>query len=281
MKNFLKSNGVFVIFAIAYIIFFYACFYQKPIIFVVMMLILGVSVAAALSPLGESILRFVLDAREIEIEKDRNKILPVFHDVYNNVLEHNPTLSRYIKLYIEESPTINACAFGSNSIMVTRGAIETLSQNELYGLFAHEFGHLSNGDTKMLLLMTIGGGVFSLIFFVLNIGLKILDFLLDTLKSVPGFLFCAWILKFGKWLMVTFINLIIKVIELILQASKRNTEYCADKFASDIGYGNELKDVLYILKEMNINEKMSFIEKLTSSHPNLANRIRRLENLRI
>ena len=90
--------GIFVIFALTYIIFFYACFYQKPIIFVVMMLILGVSVVVTLSPLGESILRFVLDAREIEIKKDRNKILLVFFDVYNNVLEHNPNLSRYIKL---------------------------------------------------------------------------------------------------------------------------------------------------------------------------------------
>ena len=43
---------------------------------------------------------------------------------------------------------VNAFAIGRNTIAVTMGAIETFSSDELKGIIAHEFGHLSNGDTN-------------------------------------------------------------------------------------------------------------------------------------
>lgn len=68
------------------------------------------------------------------------------------------------KVYIMESPALNAFATGRNpdhaAICVTRGLLERLDRQELEGVIAHEMSHIRNYD---ILIMTIAavfvGGV--------------------------------------------------------------------------------------------------------------------------
>lgn len=57
------------------------------------------------------------------------------------------------RVYLLEEEGINAFAAGSNPnnavIGITRGAMETLSRDELQGVIAHEFSHIFNGDMRM------------------------------------------------------------------------------------------------------------------------------------
>lgn len=122
--------------------------------------IYAVSVAMALSPIGEFILRRSVGARPLATQKDKDYLLPLFQSVYDEVLELNPKTSKKIKLYIAEDYTVNAFAVGRNTIVLNRGAIEGFSEEQLKGVIAHEFGHLSHGDTKALLLTTVGNGFF-------------------------------------------------------------------------------------------------------------------------
>ncbi|MFP3875038.1 MAG: M48 family metallopeptidase [Thiohalophilus sp.] len=57
------------------------------------------------------------------------------------------------RVYLLEEEGINAFAAGSsvnNAVIgITRGAMETLSRDELQGVIAHEFSHIFNGDMRM------------------------------------------------------------------------------------------------------------------------------------
>ncbi|MDR9437681.1 MAG: M48 family metallopeptidase [Thiohalophilus sp.] len=57
------------------------------------------------------------------------------------------------RVYLLEEEGINAFAAGSSPnnavIGITRGAMETLSRDELQGVIAHEFSHIFNGDMRM------------------------------------------------------------------------------------------------------------------------------------
>ena len=73
--------------------------------------------------------------------------------------------------------------------------------------------------------------------------------------------------------------LLIYTIQAILAINSRQHEFEADYFAYEIGYGENLLESLYILQETSMNRKMTLKEKLLASHPNLAKRIRTLEEV--
>ena len=91
-----------------------------------------------------------------------------------NVVEEMAIASgvRVPEVYVmDEERGINAFAAGwdvSNSVLaVTRGALETLTRDELQGVVAHEFSHILNGDMRLNVRML---GVLAGIVFLASIG---------------------------------------------------------------------------------------------------------------
>ena len=71
------------------------------------------------------------------------------------------------KLKIIESSSLNAFASGINeksyTVTLTRGIIETLNDEELEGVIAHELMHIRNHDVRLLIVSIIFVGIFSFI----------------------------------------------------------------------------------------------------------------------
>ena len=69
------------------------------------------------------------------------------------------------KLEIVEDPALNAYASGlsqaSYAIAVTRGLLDTLKEDELEAVLAHELTHIRNRDTQMMVIAVIFAGVFA------------------------------------------------------------------------------------------------------------------------
>lgn len=69
------------------------------------------------------------------------------------------------KLYIIESPALNAFASGINentyAVTLTRGIIEKLDDKELEGVIAHELTHIRNRDVRLLIISIIFVGIFA------------------------------------------------------------------------------------------------------------------------
>ena len=71
------------------------------------------------------------------------------------------------KLYIMESPQINAFASGRNPqnsvICVTTATLEKLDKRELEGVLAHELSHIANYDIRFMTLVTVMVGMVAII----------------------------------------------------------------------------------------------------------------------
>jgi len=71
--------------------------------------------------------------------------------------------------------------------------------------------------------------------------------------------------------------IVVQLINIILMINQRQNEYNADDFSFKNGYGSDLTESLYILRKIDLGGKISLLERLKSSHPNIDDRISRLE----
>lgn len=237
--------------------------------------IYAVSVALALSPIGEAIFRAMNGCREISDPSMLNRLTPLFNEVYEKAKLKDPNLSQNIRLYIVDQPYPNAFALGRNTVCVTSGLLY-LSDDEIKGIFAHEFAHLSNKDTDITLFIYVGNLIASIMFLILRVVLFIISFFLGSMtgrrnSAARGFVLAATL----DLIYAAIVGLYTKLGILLVNYSSRNHEFEADKFAYNLGYGRELRDVLTELQGENVKPS-GFVANLMSSHPETYLRIEKL-----
>ena len=240
----------------------------------------AVAVVLALSPAGEYLVRLIENMNPVKTQKNADYLLPIFEEVYEEVRSVTPKINSNIRLYISESMTVNAFAVGRKTIAVTRGAIHTFSSEELKGVLAHEFGHMANGDTKALLFSNVGNGFFSLLLFVLRIFMNTLQAVVSLFDDVNLPLMVLSFFFYVLRLLIDFIIFLFEFLgEVILSLNSRYSEYLADEYAFSLGFGDELKNALYVLHQISLPAKATITERLKATHPHLNDRIQRLEQL--
>lgn len=287
----MKSNGRFFKSNWAYLIWF--CFYFSFAVFVVFLftndivisiiltaLIYGTCVGLALSPVGEVIVRIMEGARPIHTQDDKDYLLPIFEEVYEEAKNYTPNINQDIELYVTDSMAVNAFAVGRKTVAVTRGAIYAFSEDELKGILAHELGHMANGDTKALLIQLVGNGFFSLIIFALRLIMNIIQMISNALsgKNVV-ILVIAFVAFFSRLLIDVSIFLLLFIGDVIIALNSRYSEYLADEYSYLIGFGEDLKSALYVISKISMPRKATLTERLKASHPYTSARIERLENM--
>lgn len=286
MKNnggFFKSNWAYLIWFCFYFLFasyIVSAFTDNIwIALLITALIYGACIGLALSPAGEFILRLMEGANPIQTQEDRDYLLPIFEEVYEEAKNFSPNINNDIELYVTDSMSVNAFAAGRKTIAVTRGAIHSFNRDELKGILAHEFGHMANGDTKALLITLVGNGFFSAIIFVLRIIMSIIQAITAILgKNNVIILFYAVFAFIARTVIDAFIFALIFIGDVILALNSRHSEYLADEYAHLIGYGADLKNALYLISKISIPRKATLTERLKASHPYTRARIERLED---
>ena len=248
--------------------------------FVFCLVVYGISIFVAFA-FGEKILKFINGIRPVETKREKEYIFPLFDEIYEKAKSVYPELPE-IKPYIIDSMSVNAFAVGSHTVAITKGALEVFNEEELQGVILHEIAHIKNGNTKAELLNKVGNGLVTvfvifvnLLFFVLDLLFKDLDD--DDLKHTSGLFRALFMLiKFS-------INLSLYVLlfigNVILSGNSRKNEFEADKFAFEMGYGEGLKNALYLIQKLSMNSKTNLIEKMQQSHPRISKRIERLEEM--
>ncbi len=275
--DFIKSNILYIIWSIVNFIISFLILGAKGYSFLICLVLYTVSLTVALSPLGEWILRLINGARKLYTRREKDYLIPLFEEIYEDVKQEYPNLPN-IEICIIDSITVNACAMGRHTIAVTRGAVETFTEDELKGVLLHEIGHIVHGDTKATLLNLIGNGLFSIGVIIIKLVLLIFNLLLLPLFNET---------KGITVLITSFIRFIFNILlfaftltgNIILSINSRNNEYSADYFAYKMAYGEELISALYLLQKMSLGENMKLVQRMQASHPHIAKRIGRLENL--
>lgn len=248
--------------------------------FITCIVLYTLSIATALI-FGEHIQKLINGVRPPETSREKDYLLPLFENVYEDAKALYPDLPR-IKIFIIDTLSINAFALGKHTVAITKGAIETFSAGELQAVIAHEFAHIYNRDTYMKMLNRVGNGLFSVYVLVVDLFLKILSlFFLDLddpdTKHTSG-LFQALFLCLRFVLNLSVIVTLFAG-NVLLSGNERKNELRADKFAHEIGHGEGLIDALYLLQKMSLGENMRFVERMQQDHPRVSKRIETLELL--
>lgn len=189
------------------------------------------------------------------------------------------------KVYIIPERTPNAFATGRNpknaAVAVTVGILELLDQEELFGVLAHEIGHIKNRDT---LVMTVAGAIGGAISFIADMAFwsSIFGSSDDDEGNPVGGLLGVMIAPFAAM--------------LIQMAISRSREYVADESGAKLS-GNPLALASALRKIEGWSKKVPIhsgspatahlfiinpfsgggIVQLFSTHPATSERIKRLE----
>lgn len=189
------------------------------------------------------------------------------------------------RVYVMENPQPNAFATGRNpqhaAVAVTTGLLNTVSQEELAGVIAHELGHIKNRDT---LLMTITATIAGAISMLANFGFM---FGGRNSNNNIGFIGTLALLILGPL-----------AAGLVQMAISRNREYEADREGAEISrrplslasalqkIAGAAKHIPNMPAERNPASAHLFIvnplsgarmDNLFSTHPNVENRVARLQ----
>jgi len=221
----------------------------------------------------------------IEANSNNSVELKILRMVENLAMSANiPTP----KVYIIPTNIPNAFASGfspkSAFIGVTQGLIDTMDDEELLGVLAHEIAHIANYDVRICM---VGYAMIAIFALFANIGLRIR---FSRVKGKAALVIIAIII----------VALLARVIANLLNlAISRKREYIADAHAVRLCSNNmglagalrKLADGAKYTKEdiselggahmlgMYINQKKSKGSSLFSTHPSIEERIKILENM--
>jgi heat shock protein HtpX len=133
------------------------------------------------------------------------------------------------KLRIIESNALNAFASGINektfTVTLTRGIIDTLNDEELEGVIAHELMHIRNRDVRLLIVSIIFVGIFA---FAVNILFRSVLFGSSRRRNNKDSGGYAILIALVIAIVVYFLSLLFRF------ALSRKREYMADAGAADM-----------------------------------------------
>lgn len=279
--QFIKNNFVYVLWFLVYFIVACALFGFHPAGCLLVLVFYAISITIALSGLGEVILRLIEGVRPLCTREEIELLQQIFDEVYSQALDQNPKLNQNIKVYMTDSMCPNAFALGRKTIAVTKGALETFTPDELKGILAHEFGHISHGHTKALLLSVVGNLFFTFLIFISKAFLFIAELISALFTNGGAYIFSLIFVWLTRLCFDLSIIIFMGLGQIILAINSRSNEYQADSFACTIGYGEELTSALYLLQKISMGQKLTLFERMTLSHPHIAKRIKRLETVEI
>lgn len=246
------------------------------------LLIYIASIAIALSPIGEAIIRHQNDCKKITDVETINRLEPLFREVYYKAKKDNPEISSDIRLFMNDEESANAFATGRKTVCVTRGLLD-YSDEEIKAVLAHEFGHLAHQDTDRILVVAIGNTAITAICLMFQFAALVMQFCMRIyaiFTNDEDGLFCAAMGMLSSVitmvLIAAFMKIWTKLGVLLCMKTSRSNEYQADEFAFDLGYGSGL---CTFLSGLHSGRPKGLFASLASSHPDNADRVARIQAL--
>mgnify|MGYP001266193429 CR=1 FL=1 len=197
-------------------------------------------------------------------------------------LSRSAGLTHMPEVGIYHSPEVNAFATGPTKkrslVAVSSGLLETMDERAVEGVLAHEVAHIANGD---MVTMTLLQGVVNtfVVFLARLVAFTLSRFVKEELQPIVHFI------------AIIIFELLFAILgSIVVMAYSRYREFHADKGGADLAGKDKMIHALRSLKAyvervdtsqtsmqtLKINNKPSLI-KLFASHPDLDERIQRLE----
>lgn len=271
---FWKNNPIYLVCSLFYYVISSLILGGTAESFLIILAVYSVSLIIGFSSLGEKLLRLLNRVRPLETKRETEYLQPLFDEVYARAKEKYKRL-RTIEICIVDNMTVNAMALGRRTIAVTKGAMQTFTEEELKAVIGHEIAHLVHGDTMATIYAIIGNGIFSIFVMIASLFLLLLDWLQSAFNGKRGLLaILIFLLKLCFELYIWILNFGLQV---ILSVNSRKNEFKADMFSYSIGYDSDMIEALYLLEKISLGDNSSIIQKMIASHPRITLRIKHLE----
>ncbi len=283
-----KSNIPVIIYLVINIVIicFFACLFlagsMHPVLAVLVgILVYAASLAVALSPIGEWILRVQTGCKKLTDPQQIEFIMPLFKEVYARAKRVDPTISDNVELFISGDSEPNAFATGRKTICITEGLLR-MPPDQIKATLAHEFGHLAHKDTDLILVVTIGNFIITAIITIIRVIIEIFNFIMMIVSLFiggrEGAIAAIFTMIYNMMITVAINGLMwlwTKLGTLLVMKSSRSNEFEADAFSFKLGYGNALCALLNVIG----GGAKGLFATLASSHPDKHKRIARLQKL--
>lgn len=232
----------------------------------------ALSLAIALSPAGEWILRRQNGCIPIVRKDHAARLEPLFQEVLIRARKLNPAIPSDVKLFVNDSRAPHAFATGRKTICLSKGFLE-YSDDRIKAVFAHELAHLGHKDTDLILVVGVGNFIVTGIFVFHRIFIHVIGLGIAMAHRNFAPIFVSFLTDV---VLVFMMQLWTKLGLMLVMHSSRQNEYLADKFAFDCGYGDSLALVLDTLDRQGAKGLWA---SLLASHPNNDERIAKLQAL--
>ena len=246
------------------------------------LIVYGVSIVIALSPVGEFIIRLQTGCKKIKRVEQINFIEPLFREVYDKAKQADPSIPDDVRLFMNTDETPNAFATGRKTICVTEGLLH-MPEEQIKATLGHEFGHIAHKDTDLIMLVSVGNLIVSAFIMFIRVMIGIFQLMASLVGMVAGgsegAVFRA-MTALGNLLVTAIIGGLTKLwtkfgVWLVMKSSREN-EYGADEFSFNLGYGEQL---CVLLDSISGSGAKGLFATLASSHPDKDDRIARLQEL--
>lgn len=189
-----------------------------------------------------------------------------------------------LKLHIIPSEDINAYAYGFKNVAITRAALNSCDDITLCSVLAHELSHIIYMDA-----------VFNRIIFanvtLLMIGLTLCSFVSMSMVWIVFLILCLFgacggifsvivfrgCLKLVKGIFGFVQRILVFVYQTVMGIVSRGSEFKADKYSCQLGYGPQLGYFLTRFFAGQESRAITLNEILYASHPNIQKRVMRIE----
>lgn len=236
----------------------------------------------SLSPIGEAYVRMKEKVKKVERNADTEAIYAIFDEVYAAAKAKNPKLGDKVKLYYKPTDEVNAYALGHRTVIITGGLLKSMDADMIKGVLAHEFGHISSGDSDLKLGISVSNSILMIFMVLVSIVIGFFSAIVSIASETSsGKALGRMIGVIGIFLVTAVYGLWAKIGMLLVNATSRKDEYAADAFAVDCGFGADLYDALDALD--GVKTKSDFLSLLSSTHPDTVDRLaaikKRLEEM--
>lgn len=205
------------------------------------------SLFIALSPIGESIIRWQLGCKKVTDPVIKERLDRIFYEVYNKANISNPELVDDIEIFMTNDMYMNAFATGRKTICVTRGLYENLDDEQIEAVLAHEFSHILYKDTDLLLIIMVSNIIMN---FVLIIARSLAHVFAVNISKEKDYSYARSRIMIDLLISGVF-QICTKLGVMLVLSSSRNQEFVADGYDKKLGYGiHSQKYCTYLIKVM-------------------------------
>ncbi len=186
-----------------------------------------------------------------------------------------------LKLYLlPGDDEMNATAYGFKCVSITRGTLDNTDPITLISVLGHEISHIQSLDPEfnraVFFSVMLLVGALSVISFSTVAIIFLIFFILSCFRSWLGMIAFQGTTKLVRGMFNFFQKSIVLICRVLMSCSSRASEFRADRYSAQLGYGVQLAHFLtYAAPES--HRQLTLTEALYRTHPATPRRVARLE----